>query len=653
MTINQASNRIGVGIVVLMIVAGVVAFFGITQIRFGGEMDRKDSQVNEFKADILPPPEYLVESYLVANLLVRERGNLDEHVATLARLKKEWRERADYWAASDLQEKLKAGIAQTVASDGTAFWREIDETLIPAVRRADQSASQASLVRLGEHYDAHRATIDRLVVGADELSESLAASSSMTVLWVKVMLGLVALVILGAILGGLYLLRNKVLSPLAETAATMEAMAAGNLDAGIRSVHSNDEIGSMTRTIEVFRKNAKQQIEDGIKQENVVQLVFGALQRLAAGDLAYRMVQQLDPQYEPLRKGYNNSAEQVESLIEKVRASVDSVTEGANEISAAADDLSQRNETQAASLEESAAAMNQVTDLVRQTANNASDAKQSINETHLEAHNGGEVVKQAVNAMDSIEASSKEITQIIDVIDGIAFQTNLLALNAGVEAARAGDAGKGFAVVATEVRALAQRSADAANDIKQLISKSTSLVDQGVSLVGETGTLLEGIVTRVGEVNAQIQKISDSASAQANNIEQVNGAVSQMDQMTQQNAAMVEEAAGSARALSDQAKALGVLVGHFRTNEREGERTEPQAEDESVYLPMRGAKKRINLPAPRALARPAEQSNPRPAAAPPAPPVEKPGVPAAKVAGNLALDLEHDTATDDQDWSEF
>lgn len=306
--------------------------------------------------------------------------------------------------------------------------------------------------------------------------------------------------------------------------------------------------------------------------------------------------------------------------------------QGSSEISAATDDLSNRNETQAASLQETAAAMKQVTELVRQTANNASEAKLSIDETHQEAADGGNVVRKAVGAMDSIETSSKEITQIIDVIDGIAFQTNLLALNAGVEAARAGDAGKGFAVVATEVRALAQRSAEAANDIKQLISTSTAQVDEGVMLVGETGKLLEGIVKRVGEVNTQIQKIADSAGVQATSLEQVSGAVADMDKMTQQNAAMVEETAACARNLSTQSDGLGVLIGKFRTDEREWPRIAPQTEDQSVYVSMRATDRRTANQS-QSHARGRQDSMP--------------------VVGNLALKPAHDEQEDDQDWSEF
>ena len=235
------------------------------------------------------------------------------------------------------------------------------------------------------------------------------------------------------------------------------------------------------------------------------------------------------------------------------------------EIRAASDDLAHRNQQQAAGVEETSAAMNEVAAIVRQTATNAVSVQQSINGTHREANEGGVVVQRATEAMAAIERSSHEIGNIIGVIDGIAFQTNLLALNAGVEAARAGDAGKGFAVVANEVRALAQRSAEAAKNIKGLITASTDQVGSGVLLVDETGKLLRHIVAQVGEISERVADIATSAEKQAGTLSQVSNAMGEMDRVTQQNAAMVEEATAASRSLAEEASALTEMVGRFHT----------------------------------------------------------------------------------------
>jgi methyl-accepting chemotaxis protein len=237
---------------------------------------------------------------------------------------------------------------------------------------------------------------------------------------------------------------------------------------------------------------------------------------------------------------------------------------GTGEISQAADDLSRRTEQQAASLEETSAALAQITATVRKTAHGAEAAQGRVASAKVEAEQGGAVVRDAVDAMGAIERSAQQISQIIGTIDEIAFQTNLLALNAGVEAARAGDAGRGFAVVASEVRALAQRSADAAKEIKALILTSVKQVDAGVGLVGETGAALSRILGQVAEIDAAVASIAASAVAQASGLAEVSTAVNQMDQVTQQNAAMVEQSTAAARALADETRELVRLTSRFR-----------------------------------------------------------------------------------------
>jgi methyl-accepting chemotaxis protein len=255
----------------------------------------------------------------------------------------------------------------------------------------------------------------------------------------------------------------------------------------------------------------------------------------------------------------------VSDAIGAVTIAANGINSGASDIRQASDDLSQRTEQQAASLEETAAAMDEITTTVRETAAGARRANDAVGDARAEAESSGDVVRRAVDAMGGIERASSEISEIISVIDGIAFQTNLLALNAGVEAARAGDAGKGFAVVAQEVRALAQRSADAAKDVKTKILASSEQVEAGVTLVSETGKALQRIITRIGEISTLVSTIAKSAEHQATGLQQVNTAVSEMDGVTQQNAAMVEEATAAARSLAEEADRLTTEVARFRT----------------------------------------------------------------------------------------
>ena len=367
--------------------------------------------------------------------------------------------------------------------------------------------------------------------------------------------------------GMMVLVKELICRSYIETVVRMEKLAAGDLTSPIRCTDHTDCVGRMTKAMDSFRDNALRVKEAEADQSvTVVEVLSGALDRLAQGDLTHRISGMPAGEHERLQDAFNGSVAKLEAMISAVRSTVNGVRTGSDEIRAASEDLALRNEQQAASLEETAASVGTTVTLTRQSAENAVAARIAIAMTHTRATEGGAVVGKAVAAMGAIEHSSKEISQIINVIDGIAFQTNLLALNAGVEAARAGEAGKGFAVVANEVRALAQRSADAARDIKALISKSTAHVGEGVSLVGETGTLLAEIVAQVGAVTAQVNEIAETTASQATNLEQVNVAVGTIDRMTQQNAAMVEQSTAATRSLSSEAARLGELVAQFRVS---------------------------------------------------------------------------------------
>ncbi|OHY63053.1 MULTISPECIES: methyl-accepting chemotaxis protein [Stenotrophomonas] len=305
--------------------------------------------------------------------------------------------------------------------------------------------------------------------------------------------------------------------------------------------------------------NSMMQVADG----NLGQL-SQLLQSIAAGDLTARMDGQFNGVFARMRDDANTTVTQLTQIVGQIQASASSITLAAGEIASGNSDLSRRTEQQAANLEETAASMEELTSTVRQNAEHARQANQLAIGAHGVASQGGQVVGQVVTTMSAIEASSKKIAEIISVIDGIAFQTNILALNAAVEAARAGEQGRGFAVVASEVRTLAQRSAAAAKEIKGLIDDSVGKVAEGSSLVHQAGSTMGEIVASVQRVTDIMAEISAASQEQSAGIEQVNQTVVQMDETTQQNAALVEEATAAARAMEDQAVQLGEAVARFR-----------------------------------------------------------------------------------------
>ncbi|MBB4254995.1 methyl-accepting chemotaxis protein [Rhizobium sp. BK008] len=504
-----------------------------------------------------------------------------------------------YAATDDMAEIVKAKLALK-AGDPSLNAKEKD-VQVKLLAISDETAQL-----IDEGVDAAKAMAT--------MAEEEADAGTLLVLSLNLGIGLLTIAtLIGAAVFG----ARVIAKPIGRITASMSKLAEGNLAAEIPFANRRDEIGQMARAVEIFKQNGikvreldaagadkrakviemqmnidavitaavagdftrRAVVEYGYQDLNQfasgVNDLVAAVNRgiaetcrvvaaLADGDLTENMRGEFQGAFGELKENVNATMVSLRSVLGEVRAAVDIINGGAGEMRIASGDLSKRTEQQAASLEETSSALEEITVAVKNSTERALEASHMVDEAKKNAGQSSAVVSQAVSAMGRIEQASGEIVQIINVIDEIAFQTNLLALNAGVEAARAGEAGKGFAVVAQEVRELAQRSANAAKDIKVLINRSSSEVHSGVKLVTATGEALGDIQGQVVKIDEHVRSIATAAREQSTGLSEVSTAVNQMDQVTQQNAAMVEESTAATNRLADEAANLARLIARFK-----------------------------------------------------------------------------------------
>jgi methyl-accepting chemotaxis protein len=542
----KLSHRFTVLISLFMLgflVYGGWSFKTLEELKVNGPVYQRIVQGKDLIADILPPPEYIIESYLVAMQLhdATEKSEVDTLVERFKVLKGEYDTRHAFWQKENLESELADAFLKKAHEPATVFYATAFNEFIPAVQKQEKDAATTAMLKMRQSYEAHRKAVDQVVQMTTrryEIDEAHAKdriqSSSVTLL-----------VILAV--------------SFAAGAAFATVIARGLL----KSLGGEPAYAS-----EVTR-------------------------RIAAGDLMTDVTVK-DGDSESLLFAMKRMQDILATTVGNIKIAVDSVSTGAHEIASGNADLSQRTVEQATSLDRSTSSMDKLTATVRQNADNSQQASQLARSASEVAVRGGAVVSDVVNTMGSINESSRKIVDIISVIDGIAFQTNILALNAAVEAARAGEQGRGFAVVASEVRNLAQRSASAAKEIKTLIGDSVEKVDAGSKLVDQAGVTMNEVVESVKRVTDIINEISSASQEQSVEIAEINRSIVLMDEVTQQNAALVEQAAAAADSLQNQANHLVQVIQVFNVDNALSATTATPVKAVASRAPLReiGARKK-------------------------------------------------------------
>ncbi|WP_105382107.1 methyl-accepting chemotaxis protein [Neorhizobium alkalisoli] len=578
-----------------VVTTGLVISIGIqnhafNKLRVNGEMYRQIIYGKDLVADILPPPLYLVESYMLALEAVQRpaaaKPNLERVAAVL---KPAYEDRRKYWQETALSADLKQKLLADVLVKGDDFWKTMKDELSPAILAGNTPVIGAAFEKLATQFHVHEAAVNELVEMANVfLAEAEKDATEQTKLLSSITLVAAATSLL-LLVGGLYLFRRRAIVPLSVMRDYMTVLAGGDYSREVPFSRREDEIGEMAHAVTVFRQSgqerdnirlrqeadrqaqaerdlalAKDKANEEAEREGVISHLREGLSRLSHGDLTVQINHPFQAAYEELREEFNSSIRTLYSVMQEISGATETVRTGSGAIANGTDDLAQRTEHQAASLEQAASALDQITVTMKNATARAQEANTMMTAAQKGAAHSAGVVREAVLAMEQIEASSAQISSIINVIDEIAFQTNLLALNAGVEAARAGEAGKGFAVVAQEVRDLAGRSANLAHEIKRLIETSANQVAAGVSLVNRTGEALGDIDGQVAKVTEHIGSIMRASSEQSTALQEVNTAINRMDTVTQQNAAMVEETSAACHELGEEAAKLNRLLSRFK-----------------------------------------------------------------------------------------
>ena len=564
----------------------------LSELKIRGPIYNRIVAEKDLIADILPPPLFVAQAYALAyegHFHAERRASSIEQIKDLQR---SFEDRKKYWETAELPQTERDILEKKLYPTADVFWTMMNKDVIPS---------------LGKPYEEMDAIFEKLVIAYSQQKDAVLELNTVTSANLAAAEAEAAqtgsrmekLAILGSIvsvllfLAGIAFIHRRAISAISKTTDYMNVLARGDYEAPVPFTGRGDEIGDMAAALEVFKAAGIEKIrleseaekaalerraehvareantiEQAANMRVVVEQLGAGLQRLADCNIRETIDEPFIASFEQIRSDFNSSISAFQQTLEKVLASTNQIRESSAEMNGAAEDMAKRTEQQAAALEQTAAAVEQITATVQASTKSADDTRKLVDDARKCATDSTATVSEAVSAMERIENSSREISQIIGVIDEIAFQTNLLALNAGVEAARAGEAGRGFAVVAQEVRELAQRSAGAAKQIKTLINNSGQEVSTGVKLVGDTGNALARIEEFVASIKQNIDTITQGIGEQSTGLKEIATAMAGLDQMTQQNAAMAEQSAALSTTLAEEALTLSEQVGRFQLNRR-------------------------------------------------------------------------------------
>ncbi|WP_010543331.1 methyl-accepting chemotaxis protein [Sphingomonas elodea] len=587
MSIASFVRNSALAMMAILLVGGALAAWRLDRIRMGGEVQHRQQVNADLIADILPPPEYIIEPFLEATLIARNPETVGAHAEKLEGLHKLYAARNQFWQKAQVNEALRTQLLQQAHPAAQRFWDELEQGFLPAARKNDRAALEASYAKLSDLYAEHRTAIDKLVAMTTEQQKQVASSGTFE-FYLAIAIVAVLGVIVAAQAAHFYLtMYRRVLEPIGTLSSLTDRLARGEV-ATIPYQDRSDEMGRIACGLEHYRAAAAAQSEADARklaeQREVTQVLGNGLLALREGDLTRTIDRRFPEEYEVLRENINEAIASLRARIQLVSESSENIRSTSNEIAHGSEDLAQRTEKSAANLAQATMALEKIEERLRATMIAADNTVKRAGEATTALRDGRGTTARAVQAMDRASGSAKNIDGVIEGLDKIAFQTRVLAMNAAVEAGRAGEAGRGFMVVADLVAALALRAEDQAKQARDMLSETQVDIIQAADAVHDTDTALDTISGDVEAVHDLIAAIDHDNHAQSAAVSQVATAMKAMDLVTQQNAAMVEETSAAIRNLSGEVNALAQRAAAFRFERTAGGRmAAPERELATVH----------------------------------------------------------------------